>query len=216
MKSQIMKRAWEIFRTLTGDRIAKLSAALKQAWAEFKNAACKAVKELKGSVKQIAWAEDIRKSISERNFDEDMWSMMGLYNAPEERKAPYTEIHKWQTAIYKAAAQKMIDTVDNASYYIDMRNDIMYHIMAYAFDTFTSETTEGTSELFTEKFNRSIEKGYSKKIVSVAGTKYIFSVNNCKISIDSKDALGRSGKRLASPTDEEKATVLKAIAASVR
>lgn len=34
----IMKRAWEIYRTLTGDRIAKLSAALKMAWAEIKNA----------------------------------------------------------------------------------------------------------------------------------------------------------------------------------
>lgn len=38
-----MKRAWEIYRTLTGDRIAKLSAALKQAWAEVKNAVKKVV-----------------------------------------------------------------------------------------------------------------------------------------------------------------------------
>jgi hypothetical protein len=35
-KSEIMKRAWEIYRTLTGDRIAKLSYAMKQAWAEAK------------------------------------------------------------------------------------------------------------------------------------------------------------------------------------
>lgn len=33
----IMKRAWEIFRTLTGDHIAKLAMALRQAWAEKKN-----------------------------------------------------------------------------------------------------------------------------------------------------------------------------------
>lgn len=33
----IMKRAWEIYRTLTGDRLAKLSQALKMAWAEIKN-----------------------------------------------------------------------------------------------------------------------------------------------------------------------------------
>lgn len=32
----IMKRAWEIYRTLTGDRLAKLSQALKMAWAEAK------------------------------------------------------------------------------------------------------------------------------------------------------------------------------------
>lgn len=36
MKSNIMKRAWEIFRTLVGDYKAKLSTALKRAWAEVK------------------------------------------------------------------------------------------------------------------------------------------------------------------------------------
>ena len=34
--SSIMRRAWEIYRTLTGDRIAKLSYAMKFAWAEAK------------------------------------------------------------------------------------------------------------------------------------------------------------------------------------
>ena len=33
----VMKRAWEIYRTLAGDHIAKLSAALRQAWKEVKN-----------------------------------------------------------------------------------------------------------------------------------------------------------------------------------
>jgi hypothetical protein len=36
MMKQIMKRAWEIYRTLVGDRIAKLSMALRQAWKEMK------------------------------------------------------------------------------------------------------------------------------------------------------------------------------------
>lgn len=36
MKS-VMRRAWEIYRRLTGDRLAKLSMALKRAWAEKKN-----------------------------------------------------------------------------------------------------------------------------------------------------------------------------------
>lgn len=36
-KSQIMQRAWEIYRTLIGgDRIARISVAMKQAWAEAK------------------------------------------------------------------------------------------------------------------------------------------------------------------------------------
>lgn len=34
---EIMKRAWEIYKYLEGDRTAKLSMALKQAWAEHKN-----------------------------------------------------------------------------------------------------------------------------------------------------------------------------------
>lgn len=32
----IMKRAWEIYRTLTGDHIAKLAMAMKKAWSEVK------------------------------------------------------------------------------------------------------------------------------------------------------------------------------------
>lgn len=36
MMRQIMKRAWEIYRTLEGDKIAKLSMALRHAWTEFK------------------------------------------------------------------------------------------------------------------------------------------------------------------------------------
>ena len=39
----VMTRAWEIYRTLTGDRLAKLSQALKMAWAEVKNMAEKVV-----------------------------------------------------------------------------------------------------------------------------------------------------------------------------
>ncbi len=38
MKKNIMKRAWEIYRTLIGDHIAKLAMALREAWAEVKGA----------------------------------------------------------------------------------------------------------------------------------------------------------------------------------
>lgn len=36
MKKQVMVRAWEIYRSLVGDKIAKLSYAMKKAWAEVK------------------------------------------------------------------------------------------------------------------------------------------------------------------------------------
>mgnify|MGYP003373712467 CR=1 FL=1 len=38
MKKAVMTRAWEIYRTLTGDRRTKLSMALRRAWAEIKAA----------------------------------------------------------------------------------------------------------------------------------------------------------------------------------
>lgn len=40
-KREIMIRAWKIYKTLEGDRIAKLSIALRLAWAEAKRAAKK-------------------------------------------------------------------------------------------------------------------------------------------------------------------------------
>lgn len=39
----VMTRAWEIYRTLTGDHIAKLAMALRMAWAEIKATAAKVV-----------------------------------------------------------------------------------------------------------------------------------------------------------------------------
>ena len=49
MKKTVMARAWKIYRTLVGDRVAKLSQALKMAWEEAKNAVKKAA--FSGSVK---------------------------------------------------------------------------------------------------------------------------------------------------------------------
>ena len=44
-RKAVMHRAWEIFHTLQGDRDAKLSHALKMAWAEAKQPAEKSLKE---------------------------------------------------------------------------------------------------------------------------------------------------------------------------
>ena len=43
---EIMTRAWEIYRTLEGDRLAKLAMALRQAWAEFKAASSNKLLEI--------------------------------------------------------------------------------------------------------------------------------------------------------------------------
>lgn len=39
MKTNVMTRAWQIYRTLIGDHVAKISMALRMAWAEVKAAA---------------------------------------------------------------------------------------------------------------------------------------------------------------------------------
>lgn len=52
--SSIMKRAWELVKKAG----TAMSEALKQAWREAKET----MKELKGTPKQIAWAEDIRNT----------------------------------------------------------------------------------------------------------------------------------------------------------
>ena len=46
MMKQVMKRAWQIYRTLEGDKTAKLSMALRQAWAEAKAATTRAANEM--------------------------------------------------------------------------------------------------------------------------------------------------------------------------
>ncbi|MBQ8296857.1 MAG: hypothetical protein IJX77_03640 [Ruminococcus sp.] len=53
----VMKRAWGIYRTLTGDHIAKLSVALRQAWSEVKNMA-KKVFEKVAQVAKVAETYD--------------------------------------------------------------------------------------------------------------------------------------------------------------
>ena len=66
MKKKLMKRAWEIFRTLSGDKRAKLKTSLKEAWFEMKNACVKEetqfdLPQLEGTEKQVAWAQELRK-----------------------------------------------------------------------------------------------------------------------------------------------------------
>lgn len=70
----VMKRAWEIYRTLTGDHIAKLAMALKDAWAEAKNTAKKTATE--GIMKVKAWVIEKAQNEAKRY---NMW-----FNIPAE------------------------------------------------------------------------------------------------------------------------------------
>ena len=84
MMKQIMKRAWEIYRTLEGDKIAKQSMALRQAWAEAK-----------ASKKQYSTAElsklfKMRAAARERAFaaDADLRAAYAEYLANRKEATP--------------------------------------------------------------------------------------------------------------------------------
>ena len=62
----VMTRAWEIYRGLIGDKTAKLSMALKQAWSEIK----------KGAKKVMATAQEI-KALNTKAVLEKDWNKRG-------------------------------------------------------------------------------------------------------------------------------------------
>ncbi len=57
---EIMVKAHKIAKKLKGDYQARLSYALKVAWAEYRGGKNVALVKLVGTEKQVAWAEDIR------------------------------------------------------------------------------------------------------------------------------------------------------------
>ena len=69
MKKQVMKRAWEIYRQLQGgDRIARLSVAMKQAWREVKAEALIPLSKKLTCAGYSVWAKGDHKRIYINNF----------------------------------------------------------------------------------------------------------------------------------------------------
>ncbi|UYL93719.1 hypothetical protein NIIg32_gp65 [Parageobacillus phage vB_PtoS_NIIg3.2] len=60
-KREIMKKAVALAKTFIGDWVARMALALKIVWAEAKKMVKKVLPELKGTAKQVAWANDIRE-----------------------------------------------------------------------------------------------------------------------------------------------------------
>jgi copper chaperone CopZ len=60
-KREIMKKAVALAKTFLGDWAARMALALKTVWAEARKMVKKALPELKGTTKQVAWANDIRE-----------------------------------------------------------------------------------------------------------------------------------------------------------
>ncbi|MBB5324924.1 hypothetical protein HNQ34_002022, partial [Anoxybacillus tepidamans] len=71
-KKEIMKKAVALAKTMVGDWVARMALALKTVWAEVKKMGEKVLPALKGTEKQVAWANDIRNKlipIVEKNVD---------------------------------------------------------------------------------------------------------------------------------------------------
>lgn len=96
--SNIMKRAWEIVKTAGFG----ISEALKKAWKEAKGMAAK----LKGTEKQIKWAEDIRK---------DMREALEEYTQQMKEKGRQHKVERFENFIAK------LNEVEDAKFFIDNR-----------------------------------------------------------------------------------------------
>ena len=96
--SKIMKRAWELVKTVG----ANISGALKKAWEEAKNMAV----EMKGTEKQVKWAEDIKKEMSE--------ALEGYIQQMRE-KGRLKRVERYENFLVK------LNEVNEAKFFIDNR-----------------------------------------------------------------------------------------------
>jgi len=94
MKAQIMKRAHEIARTLEGDYAARMSLALRQAWAEARKPKYVTIELREPNRKQKTWVAKIvgthpvykfdRKFVNSVNYGEYTWELEeGIYDICE-------------------------------------------------------------------------------------------------------------------------------------
>lgn len=110
----VMTRAWEIYRTLTGDRIAKLSAALRQAWKEVKEMAKQAF---------TGFAKVARR---EETYDQECFYL--YFNAWEKygKKRIYINDYKRRTLGY----------IENGVVKIEDKQGVFQHEIDYALANF--------------------------------------------------------------------------------
>lgn len=98
--SNIMKRAWELVKKAG----MTISSGLKKAWEEAKE-----VKKMRGSEKQIAWANDLIEK-----FNKEMGTCLGI--CPSEEKERFSEIVTGINALFENAyAGDVIDLLNRRS-----------------------------------------------------------------------------------------------------
>ena len=119
---KIMMRAWEIYRTLTGDHKAKIACALRQAWAEAK-----------ATTEKERFEKAARIVIEGReHYDDDQASKFTYFNAWEKygKRRIYVNDYKRRTIGYIDRDTKQFMLSDN--------NGLTSKQIAAAVDSFTA------------------------------------------------------------------------------
>jgi hypothetical protein len=132
MLRRIMVRAHELARGMEGDYQARLALALRIAWKEErgKEEVKIEMKELKGSEKQVKFANDIKEAVLE--IVEQLPKKIAKYSKDEEMKNKYLEIYNkdikgllesyenagdfigdWKAVVYEKAKSQRVKIVEN-------------------------------------------------------------------------------------------------------
>ena len=119
MLRRIMVRAHELARGMEGDYQARLALALRIAWKEErgKEEVRIEMKELKGTEKQIKYANDIKKAVLE--IVEQLPEKIAKYSKDEEMKNKYIEI-------YNKDIKGLLESYENAGDFISDFKQVVY------------------------------------------------------------------------------------------
>lgn len=119
MLRRIMVRAHQIAKGFEGDYQARLSLALRQAWKEErgKEEVRIEMKELKGTEKQIKYANDIKKAVLE--IVEQLPEKIAKYSKDEEMRNKYIEI-------YNKEIKDLFESYENAGDFIGDWKAVVY------------------------------------------------------------------------------------------
>ena len=119
MLRRIMVRAHQIAKGFEGDYQAKISLALHQAWKEERGKEEVKIKmrELKGTEKQIKYANDIKEAVLE--MVEQLPDKIAKYSKDEEMKNKYIEI-------YNKDIKGLLESYENAGDFISDFKQVVY------------------------------------------------------------------------------------------
>lgn len=119
MLRRIMVRAHQIAKGFEGDYQARLSLALRQAWKEErgKEEVRIEMKELKGTEKQVKYANDIKEAVLE--IIEQLPEKIAKYSKDEEMRNKYIEI-------YNKEIKDLFESYENAGDFIGDWKAVVY------------------------------------------------------------------------------------------